>query len=199
MATTSDEAVRPRSRHADPLVVVSPTGEALGEATVWDAHQAPGTLHRAVSVQLVDDDDRWLVQQRAASKALFAGRWANTCCTHPRPGEGLVECARRRLREELSVDAGPLDVVGGFTYRAEDTTSGMVEHEHDVVIVGRVGRLLVLDPDPAEVDELRWVPWSEARWMVGHPTSGAPWAPRVLQLARVHLADGRRRSPEVRP
>ena len=65
----------------------TPTGRPIGSATVDEAHQAPGQLHRAFSVFLRDADGRVLLQQRAAAKTRFPLRWANTCCGHPAPGE----------------------------------------------------------------------------------------------------------------
>src|SRR4051794_29088377 len=62
-------------------------GVAIGSCTVAEAHTAPGQLHRAFSVMLLDDLGRVLVQQRAAVKTRFALRWANACCGHPAPGQ----------------------------------------------------------------------------------------------------------------
>jgi isopentenyl-diphosphate delta-isomerase len=125
-----------------------------------DAHRAPGVLHLAVSLQVVDRASReWLLQRRAASKALFPSRWANSCCTHPAPGEDPAAAARRRLREEtgLMVDEDVLPA-GAFTYRAVDAGSGFVEHEYDYVFVAYadVSRAV---PDPTEIDELAALPF----------------------------------------
>ncbi len=64
--------------------LVDPTGRAIGTSGKLDAHAAPGHLHRAVSVFLLDRSDRLLVQRRAAGKYHSGGLWRNTCCGHPR-------------------------------------------------------------------------------------------------------------------
>jgi isopentenyl-diphosphate Delta-isomerase len=154
---------------------------------VLHAHRPPGILHLAISVQLVDRAGNWLVQQRAASKRLFAGRWANSCCTHPRPDESPADAARRCIRQELGIDAPDLDEAGQFTYRAADPASGLVEHEVDRVLVGRLAEEGDITPNPAEVAAFGWFPFDRAASLVTGP-QGAPWAGTVLDLARRWLA-----------
>jgi hypothetical protein len=52
----------------------------------FEEGQPAGLLHRAFSVFLFDDDNRLLLQQRAASKITFPRLWTNTCCSHPLHG-----------------------------------------------------------------------------------------------------------------
>ncbi len=149
-------------------------------ADVLEAHQPPGSLHIAVSVQLITLDGRWLLQRRSRSKPLFAGKWANSCCTHPAPTESPEAAASRRLAEELGVFAVPLYPAHTFTYRAADPVSGLVEHERDHVFVGFTDLATV--PDPAEIEELWCGPFDEAMAMASGD-EGAPWASTVLRLA----------------
>jgi 1-deoxy-D-xylulose-5-phosphate synthase len=151
------------------------------EATVdrLAAHTAPGVLHLAVSVQVVDGSSgHWLLQRRAATKAVFADLWANTCCTHPAPGEDPADAARRRLREETGLIIDDLVAAGSFIYRAVDPRSGLVEHEHDFVFIG-TGDVGTADPDPEEISELALLPYEEALGLV-QSDAGAPWAAAVL-------------------
>lgn len=145
------------------------------------AHRPPGVLHRAVSVQ-VCASGRWLLQRRAAAKPLFAGCWANTCCTHPMPGEAPTDTARRRLEEELGLAVTDLLYAGTFIYRAADSESGLVEHERDDVYV-TVADIHAAVADPVEISETVALPFSQALALVSSE-SGAPWAAEVLKLAR---------------
>jgi isopentenyl-diphosphate Delta-isomerase len=167
--------------------LVDPAGRPTGSSTVDDAHQAPGRLHRAFSVVLVDPAGRLLLQRRSAAKTRFPLRWANTCCGHPAPGEPVTAAAARRLGEELSIVDPGLMTVGTFVYRADDPDTGRVEHEYDHVLLGRVDADLAVAPDPAEVDDLRWVqPAALATEMAERPALFAPWLAGVLRL----LLDG---------
>jgi isopentenyl-diphosphate Delta-isomerase len=171
------------AKEGDAVELVSPDGEAVGVATVAQAHQPPGRLHRAFSVLLVDPAGRLLLQQRAAGKTRFPLRWANACCGHPAPEEAVAEAAGRRLAEELGVREVALSEVGVYVYRAEDPATGRVEDEYDHVLVGRVGEDLAPAPDPAEVAALRWVTIPELdAALADDPDHYAPWLAGVTAL-----------------
>lgn len=164
------------AREAALVELVDPTGAALGHCTVAAAHRAPGRLHRAFSVLLVDEQGRLLLQQRAEVKTRFALRWGNACCGHPAPGERVVDAAARRLAEELGVPPLPLTEVGVYLYRAGDTTTGRVEYEYDHVLVGRVDSSVPLTPDPAEVAAVNWVQPAQLTADIDvSPARYAPW------------------------
>ncbi|MGC5017339.1 isopentenyl-diphosphate Delta-isomerase [Micromonospora sp. DT47] len=169
------------SREGHLVELVDDTGHVLGEATVAAAHQAPGRLHRAFSVLLVDPAGQVLLQRRAAVKTRFPQRWANSCCGHPRPGESLVEAANQRLTEELGTGPVELTEVGVYPYYAEDPATGRVEFEYDHVLRADVPTDLGMAPDPDEVSELRWV--DPVRLMAeidAEPRAYAPWLGGVV-------------------
>jgi isopentenyl-diphosphate delta-isomerase len=167
-------------REQDLVELVDQSGDAVGTATVSDAHTAPGQLHRAFSVLLFDADGRTLLQQRSSVKTRFPLRWANSCCGHPSPGVSVVEAAARRLAEELGVTGVPLVDVGVYTYRAQDQATGRVEYEYDHVVIGHVGGDLAVAPDPSEVAATRWVP---AATLAPTGEDYAPWLSGVLPIA----------------
>jgi isopentenyl-diphosphate Delta-isomerase len=127
-----------------------------------------------------------LLQQRAAVKTRFPLRWANTCCGHPRPGEDVAAAANRRLAEELNLPAVPLAAMGVYTYRAEDPSTGRVEHEYDHVLLGDLPAGIRPNPDPDEIADLRWIsvpdllaeitadPHPFAPWLLGVTTRLSP-------------------------
>jgi isopentenyl-diphosphate delta-isomerase len=191
--------------------LVDESGAPAGVAAKAAAHEAPGHLHRAFSVFLFSPGPvpRLLVQRRALSKYHFAGIWANTCCSHPAPGEDIVDSARRRLIEELGIGTdgradrgrpgsglvlqGAIVPAGHFVYRAVDPKSGLVEHEYDHVFVGTVTRHDGSSPgpedlpaaDPDEVEETRWITIGEARSAAAGEGEDrfAPWFGEALELA----------------
>jgi isopentenyl-diphosphate delta-isomerase len=170
------------------LLTVDPDLLAVqGIEPVLDVHLHPGRCHLAVSVQVLERaSGRWLLQRRAGTKSLFAGAWANSCCTHPRPTEEPSEAGARRLAEELGLADVPLSHAGSFVYRAVDPVSGMVEHEWDHVFVG-LADLAELAPDPAEVAEVSIVDDATLQRILDSRRV-APWVPSVIGLARAFLS-----------
>ena len=61
-------------------------------------------LHRAFSVFILNDNNELLLQRRALSKYHSPGLWTNTCCSHPREGESVINAGIRRLREEMGFE-----------------------------------------------------------------------------------------------
>jgi isopentenyl-diphosphate delta-isomerase len=188
------------SRETHLVELVDTEGAPAGAATVSDAHQAPGQLHRAFSVFLRDPSGRVLLQQRAAAKTRFPLRWANTCCGHPLPGETPATAASRRLIEEIGVEGVELTEVGVYSYYAEDPTTGRVEYEYDHVLLGDVpadARLLV---DPDEVADVRWTSVDELNDGLREDLrSYAPWLPGVTERLIRHLALGPAGDPATVP
>lgn len=163
------------------VVSVEPDGSPGRSVGQHVAHETPGILHQAVSVLIVDRHGRCLLQRRGASKALFAGCWTNTCCTHPRPGEAPARAAIRRVREEVGLVVTDVTAAGVFTYRAVDPWSGLVEHEQDHVYAA-VADIDAAVADPGEISELVRLPFGEAMAFVDSE-AGTPWAPEVLRRA----------------
>src|SRR5205814_10092482 len=124
-----------------------------------------------------------LIQQRSREKWLWPLAWANTCCSHPRPGETAVDAGRRRLGEEMGFTC-PLTPGPEFVYRAADPHGNGVEHEYDVTLLGTYDGDPT--PDPAEVAAWRWVELDELhRDLAARPDRYTPWLhaglPKVLE------------------
>lgn len=154
-----------------------------GRLRPFDKLQAhrDGLRHKAVSVFL-HAGDAILLQRRAMGKYHTPGLWANTCCTHPHWDEKPVDCARRRLTEELGVRGVTLSLAGQVEYRA-DVGGGMVEHEVVDIFRAGVSPDLSLSPDPAEVMEVRWAALPDLqRDIAAHPQRYTPWL-------RIYLSD----------
>ena len=139
-----------------------------------------GLRHKAVSV-FVMQGDLLLLQRRALGKYHTPGLWANTCCTHPHWGEASLDCAARRLHEELGVVL-PLHPAGGTVYRA-DVGHGLTEHEVVDLFIGRAPQGLTLHPDPAEVMAVQWLTLPDLhRQIAADPARFTPWL-------RIYLAE----------
>ena len=117
------------------LILVDGDDRQIGFLAKADAHLGRGTLHRAFSLFVFNPAGELLVQQRAEGKRLWPGYWSNTCCSHPRHREAMDSAVRRRLKEELGLNAD-LEFLFKFQYRAQYDAQG-AEHELCWVYAGR--------------------------------------------------------------
>jgi isopentenyl-diphosphate delta-isomerase len=162
------------------VVLVDASDREIGTAEKLAAHRDGGRLHRAFSVFLFDAAGCMLVQRRAASKYHFPLLWTNACCGHPRPGEAVLDAAKRRLREELGVAVQP-SAAFPFLYEAVDERTGLTEREYDHVLVGRLDA--APQPDPAEVAAVAWrAPAELLRAIESTPGDYTPWFRLLLPL-----------------
>lgn len=115
------------------VILVNDQDEAIGTMEKMEVHQK-GLLHRAFSIFIFNSKGEMLLQQRAQDKYHSAGLWTNTCCSHPQPGENIIESAQKRLEEEMGFTT-PLTKVFDFTYQAS-FDNGLIEHEFDHVFSG---------------------------------------------------------------
>jgi isopentenyl-diphosphate delta-isomerase len=165
------------------VVLVNERDEAIGTMGKLEAHRT-GALHRAFSVFLFDGQGRLLLQRRAQGKYHSAGLWTNTCCSHPRPGEPVIDAARRRLREEMGIEAA-LEHRFSFIYKAS-FDNGLHEHELDHVFFGAFSG----EPRPApnEADDWQYLhPDRIEAGLSAHPERYTVWLRECWPLLRAEL------------
>ncbi len=115
------------------IVLVDVNDNETGIMPKLAAHEQ-GLLHRAFSVFVFNTAGELLLQQRALDKYHSAGLWTNTCCSHPRPGEDVMDAAHRRLNEEMGLECH-LTEVFSFVYKA-GMENNLTEYEFDHVFTG---------------------------------------------------------------
>ncbi|MDL5049387.1 isopentenyl-diphosphate Delta-isomerase [Oscillatoria amoena NRMC-F 0135] len=116
------------------VILVDELDNEVGTMEKMEAHHK-GVLHRAFSVLLFNSKGELLLQKRSKTKYHSAGLWTNTCCSHPRPDENIVDAAQRRIKEEMGIDVQP-EPVYSFIYKTP-LDNGLIEHELDHVLIGQ--------------------------------------------------------------
>lgn len=192
----------------DQIILVDEQDRETGRVGKLEAHEK-GLLHRAFSVFvfrriLVDEPDgtrtfhiQLLIQQRAEGKYHSGGLWANSCCSHPRCGEELLEAAARRLPEETGYTisnleggeagaASALEEKGAFVYTAE-FDNGLTEHEFDHVLIGWLRKDLLdkePQPNPEEASHMEFVDVADVMQdVLKNPGKYAAWFLPALLIA----------------
>ena len=169
------------------VILVTPDDQPVGRMEKMEAHRK-GVLHRAFSVFLFNEKGETLLQQRAADKYHSPLLWTNTCCSHPREGESVVEAANRRVCEELGISPASITNLHSdfhFVYRAE-FDNGLIEHELDHVLVGRYEGHCQLNPK--EVAAVKWMAMDTLfRDVEEHPDQYTAWFKIILAEYAKHL------------
>ena len=170
-------AREPVSSPSESLILVDDGDRAIGFCSKAECHEGNGLLHRAFSVFLFNQAGQLLIQQRSEHKPLWPMYWANSCCSHPRESESVVDAGRRRVREELHVECD-LHFLYRFQYHAHYKDLG-AEHELCHVFAGviedevsahpaEIAATRLIDPDEltAEItaNPDRFTPWIKLEW-----------------------------------
>ena len=117
----------------DHVILVDSDDNEQGTMEKVEAHKK-GKLHRAFSIFVLNSKNEILLQKRSEIKYHSAGKWTNTCCSHPRYSETLEGAAHRRLKEEMGFDC-ELEFKFSFLYKTE-LDNNLIEHELDHVFIG---------------------------------------------------------------
>ncbi len=165
------------SSESEELILVDHQDNETGTLSKARCHDGDGVLHRAFSLFIFNDRGELLLQQRNSSKRLWPLYWSNSCCSHPRKGESIVQATARRLAQELGIVA-ELEFVYKFTYQARFGAEGS-ENELCSVFLGRTTqpvranwheiadvRYLAADEVSGELSDApeRYTPWFRMEW-----------------------------------
>lgn len=156
-------------------VLVNANDEVIGTEEKVSVHQS-GNLHRAFSVFVLNEAGEILLQKRAEGKYHSPGLWTNSCCSHPRPNESVLEAGERRLTEELGFTTA-LQPAFSFIYKAE-VGNGFIEHEFDHVLLGSYSGAIPFNE--SEVSDVRFLSLEDLMTeATANPSSFTQWL-RIL-------------------
>jgi isopentenyl-diphosphate delta-isomerase len=180
--------LKPQQTYPDNLteyvVLVDRDNNEVGLMEKQEAHQK-AVLHRAFSVFVFNDKGELLIQQRAQTKYHSAGLWTNTCCSHPRAGEHILDAADRRLKEEMGVSC-KLKERFNFIYKTP-FENGLCEHELDFVFTGIFNGMP--DVNPTEVQSCKWITLEDLiQELHLHPQIFTSWFQIILKEYLEHLS-----------
>lgn len=174
------------SNDQEPLILVDSNDREIGFLDKTACHDGGGVLHRAFSLFIFNPAGELLLQRRASGKRLWPSFWSNSCCSHPRQGEGMDEAVQRRMGQELGLHT-PVSFVYKFEYQARFGTLG-TEHELCWVYVGQTSRNPTINT--TEIDEWRWISAADLdAELAATQNRFTPWFKLEWQRLREEFAD----------
>lgn len=161
------------------VILVDTDDNEIGQMEKMEAHKK-GLLHRAFSVLIFNDKGEMLIQRRALSKYHSGGLWTNACCSHPKPAESATAGAKRRLVEEMGIEADP-EFMFKFIYKAELDNS-LTEHEYDHVFTANYNEGPIANPE--EVEDWKYIKLEDLKKDIeDHPEIYTVWFKIIMQKA----------------
>src|SRR6478736_5859771 len=134
------------------VILVDEADRETGAMEKMEAHRK-GALHRAFSIFLFNSKGELLLQKRSSKKYHSGGLCTNTCCSHPHPGENIVQAANRKLKQEMGIDLYP-EFAFKFIYKTS-LDHQLIEHEYDHVLIGQFDGKPEINPE--EVEDWKFV------------------------------------------
>lgn len=134
------------------VILVNQNDQEIGFMEKIEAHQK-GLLHRAFSIFIFNSQGKMLIHQRAKQKYHSPMLWTNACCSHPRPGETILQAAKRRLEEEMGF-VTELIPTFSFIYKT-NFDNNLIEHELDHVLLGTYNGAIHINTN--EVNDYKFI------------------------------------------
>jgi mevalonate kinase len=127
------------------FVVVDRDDNVIGYRTRYDCHHDKSLIHRAITVLILDDQGRILLQKRSNTKDKLPGYWAFSAGGHVGKGESYEQAIHREMKEELGVDL-PVSPYRTFVFTKEQ------ESEMESLFLAKSNG--PFSPDPREVADI---------------------------------------------
>jgi isopentenyl-diphosphate delta-isomerase len=154
------------------IILVDDNDKQIGVAEKIKCHLGQGILHRAFSIFIFNKNKELLLQKRAEGKMLWPLFWSNTCCSHPRENEDILNSAENRLKEEFGF-ACTLKLIGKFKYQVNFKDIGS-ENELCYVFEGEYDGEVF--PDKKEILDYKWIDMEDLkRDIKKNPENYTPW------------------------
>jgi len=154
------------------LIMVDLHDNEIGTLSKLECHQKDGILHRAFSIFLFNEQGQLLLQQRSVKKNLWPSFWSNSCCSHPRQGEDILEAAKRRLNDELGLNEVKLEFIYKFSYEAAYKDIGS-ENELCSVFLGVINQKVNFNHN--EIEQIKYINVSDLLIDMGARADYTPW------------------------
>lgn len=166
-----------------PVVVVDENDTEIGAAMLAEAWEK-GLYHRIVSVFVLDDQGRMLLQLRSSQVGIYPNCWDQAAGGHVDEGYSYDRAATMELAEELGLLDVHLETLGTFRSN-EKFEDGRILNRFERVYVARVSHDVVLKPAPEEVSKLQWFTPSELKAQLSR--HHAKFTPGLLHGLRTYF------------
>lgn len=133
------------------ILFVDADDNPIGSGTKKEATEN-GIIHRIVRIFITNSRGEILLQKRAGSLRVAAGKWDQSVGGHVDAGEGYDEAAYREMQEELGITGIPLTRVLKYYVEGEDPPH---RKRFNMIYTGVYDGEVIANPE--EISEVKWV------------------------------------------
>lgn len=138
------------------IVTVDENDNVIGTEEKGKCHDGEGILHRAFLAMVFDVSGKLVLARRSEKKRLWPGFWDGTVASHLLSGEDYAGASKRRLSEEIGLEAASVKYLFKFRYKVGYKDIGT---EHEICAVTALYGVDAgkLRPDSSEISEIRLI------------------------------------------
>ena len=134
-------------------------GNKTGKTCQKSVVHKKGLFHATVHIWFYTSKGKILLQQRAASKAIYPLLWDVSVAGHVNSGESLLTAAIREVKEEIGITIGENDLKKiGVMKSFQSYKSGIIDNEFHTVFISKLDEdIKNLNAQKEEVEALKIV------------------------------------------
>ncbi len=137
--------------------IVDENGNYTGKTCLKSVAHKHGYFHPTVHIWIYTDNNKILLQKRAATKKVFPGLWDISVAGHVAAGENITRAALREVKEEINFTIFPKNLIKIGTRKHQiKHPNGIIDNEfHHVFITELTVPITTLARQETEVDALK--------------------------------------------
>ena len=134
-------------------------GNKTGKTCQKSVVHKKGLCHATVHIWFYSNKGKILLQQRAASKAIYPLLWDVSVAGHVNSGESLITAAIREVKEEIGITIGENDLKKiGVMKSFQSYKSRIIDNEFHTIFISKLNDDIEnLSPQKEEVEALKTV------------------------------------------
>jgi isopentenyl-diphosphate delta-isomerase len=146
-----------------PVVVVDENDNEIGSAMLTEVWKK-GLYHRIVSIFVMDEQGRMLLQLRGPRVLVYPDCWDQAAGGHVDEGHSYEQAAVNELAEEIGLHDVALATMG--THHSHSQDGSRIINQFERVYMVRVSHDVVLHPEAREVSKLQWFTPTELKTLI---------------------------------
>lgn len=161
------------------LILVNQKDQPVGSVTKLLAHLEEGSLHRAFTCIVKNNQNQFLFTRRSLKKPLWPTFWDLSFSSHPVLDEEIKDSVVERAHHELNLKISQPEFLFSHHYQAK-WNEFFSEHEFNHYFLAQANSNF--KPNPNEISEINWIDSAKILDFISENKAEiAPWVKFILK------------------